>query len=264
MTKVLIVSILLTMLLSPVQTLHIDHDAPVVPAGTTERKRYPAVCDPSLPHAIQFRWVTAPGEGVDRVAIEERLRGVAEEVNWLFWRDSDSATEARLPAWKVTADCRLDVSFEERAGWGGTVPPPSDGQTKVIEVSPAPGYYCGWAFVTDDDRPGPENVHNAAAVAWVARGCLSYYVVGHELLHLLGAVQRTAPHSDGWFHSREFDVMGRPEADRCGVHDMIDCGHDDYFSLTPTGYLAERWNVANSVFLVKVGRVTVWAPMAMR
>lgn len=237
---------------------HIDDALPVTPAATEVQRRWPLVCDPTLRNVVQFRWVAAEGEVTGREAVEAQLRNIAEQVNWLFWRDSDSYTEARLPAWKITPDCRLDVRFDDTST-GGTVPPL--GGTKLIQIEPDDSY-CGYAFLGEDDRPGADNIHNGSSFVAVARRCLSAYVVAHELLHSMGAVQPSAPHGLADFHSGEFDIMGRPEVDRCGVHDMIDCGRDDYFSLRPRGYLAERWNVANSVFLIRVGRVTVWVPLA--
>lgn len=264
MTKALLaIGLFFTVVVVPPQTLHIDHEIPTFSAGATEIRRYPVVCDPSLPHPVQFRWVTAPGEVVDRVAVEERLRQTVEQVNGLFFRDSDSYAEIRLPAWKVTADCKLDIIFGERE-FDGTVPPPDDDTVKLIEVSLEPGYYCGWAFVDNDDRPGAENLHNRGSLAWISRTCLSYYVVAHEFLHMIGAVQLSAPHSDGWWHGREFDVMGYPMSNLCGIHDKIDCNHDDYYSLEPKGYLADHWNSANSIFLASVRRQVTWVPIAVR
>lgn len=261
-----ILILLLTLLWQPFtpQPFIIIEEAP--PAGLSgsasspdgDDLRIPVICDPTLTSTIQFIWVTLPGEATDRDAVERQLHEIAEQVNWKFWRDSDRVDLVRLPAWKVTPDCRLDVRFDGAPVWGGTIP--AAGQTKLIQVD-TDVTRCGWAFVFDDDRPTPDNVHNQGSFMVATRVCLNAYVVAHEFLHSIGAVQMGAPHSDGGFHSSEFDIMGRPAFNRCGVHDMIDCGHDDYFSLQPTGYLAEHWNSADSVFLVDVPRVTVWLPL---
>lgn len=238
-------------------TLHIDPLLPVTPAATETFLRWPLVCDPALRDVVQFRWVATEGEVVDRGAVEAQLRGIAQQVNWFFWRDSDGLTEARLPAWKVTADCRLDVQFGDVAA-GGTIPQLRE--TKLIQIESTDDF-CGFAYLAPDDRPGAGNIHNQASFAVVSRQCLSAYVVAHELLHSIGAVQPGAPHGTEDFHSREYDIMGRPEYDRCGAHDKIDCGNDDYFSLSPAGYLADHWNSADSVFLVSAPRYTVWLPL---
>lgn len=238
---------------------HIDDALPVTPAATEVQRRWPLVCDPLLRNTVQFRWVAADGEVTDQAAVEARLRNIAQQVNWLFWRDSDSFTEARLPAWKVTPDCRLDVAFDD-VTLGGSVPP--IGETKLIQIEPDDSY-CGYAYLAPDDRPGPDNAHNQSSFVAVSRRCLSAYVVAHEFLHSIGAVQPTAPHGTVDFHSTQFDIMGKPSSDSCVIHDKIDCGNDDYFSLSPVGYLAEHWNSADSVFLARVWKQTTWVPIAM-
>lgn len=52
--------------------------------------------------------------------------------------------------------------------------------------------------------------------------------------------------------------------DNCGDYDIIDCGNDDYFSLSPGDRFTGRWNSADSVFLVRVEKQTTWVPIAGR
>lgn len=233
---------------------HIDM-APPISASVETRMRWPLICNKS-PDAFQFVWVTTPGEEVDPIAVEQQLHTVAEQVNWLFWRDADSDTEARLPAWRITDDCRLDVRFVGEMR-NGTIP--QIGRTKRIQVE-ATTDYCGYAYLAPDSRPGSDNANNQSALAFVARYCLSPYVVAHEMLHLMGAVQPNAPHGRTDFHSSEFDLMGGPTYDRCGIYDMIDCGHDDYFSLSPGDRFRDRWNSADSIFLIRMTKQTTWLP----
>lgn len=244
---------------------HIDYDQPVQAASASAPHRWPLLCD-SGPNTVQFIWTVAPGETLNMDVADSMLSDVAEQVNAMFWVDSDSAAAARLPAWKMTADCRLDIKIDVAPGAvaaspGGTIPP--IGATKYMRVADDKDY-CGYAFVFDDTRPGPENVHNGDGYAAVARHCLNARVVAHELLHMIGAIQLDAPHSDGGYHGNEFDVMGYPSRSlRCKNPKLIDCGHDDYFSLQPSGYLAEHWNSADSMFLVRVRRWTLWLPGMM-
>ena len=78
----------------------------------------------------------------------------------------------------------------------------------------------------------------------------------HELLHTLGAVQLSAPHSDGGGHCTDFpSVMcprGKPMIKACARQrvEPIDCGLDDYWNPDPPqgSYLATHDNIATSVF----------------
>ena len=127
--------------------------------------------------------------------------------------------------------------------------------------------YCGIAGIYADDRPGQENHNNGVAwasplVGRVDSGCWgrSNSVEAHELVHMLGGVQRSAPNATSGFHcSDEYDrmcYMDEPSTILSYVcpstqEKLLDCNNDDYFSTAPpTGsYLATRWNTANSAFL---------------
>ncbi len=132
--------------------------------------------------------------------------------------------------------------------------------------------YCGIAQVSLDDSPGQTNVANGdprvpGMVARVDRPCWDPsqgYVGLHELAHVMGAVQTSAPNATPGFHcTDEYDVLCYrdapgvtlrylcpPAADR-----LLDCNDDDYFSTDPRPgtYLANRWNLANSRFLLAGG-----------
>jgi hypothetical protein len=118
---------------------------------------------------------------------------------------------------------------------------------------------CGVGGKYDDDTPGAGNLSNSfvtyARVDAIA-GCLGANAIAHEFAHSIGAVQNSAPHSDGSSHcTQRFDMMcygGTPTYD-CTEWDaerLPDCGADDYFNVAPaTGnYLATHWNLANSIF----------------
>ena len=131
--------------------------------------------------------------------------------------------------------------------------------------------YCGISelYVDDsaDTTPG-RNYNNGnpwvqGAIGRVDNGCwgLSNLVEAHELLHLLGGVQPTAPNGTPGYHCRD-------ESDRLCYADgsgggnvrqvcpswheaLYDCNHDDYFSTAPFpgSYLSTHWNTASSAFL---------------
>ncbi|MBW3537131.1 MAG: hypothetical protein KY395_05080 [Actinobacteria bacterium] len=80
----------------------------------------------------------------------------------------------------------------------------------------------------------------------------------HELIHLLGAVNLSAPHSNGFAHCTDgHDIMcygerGVSTVPRCATPvEQLDCGSDDYFNARPSAgsYLSTHWNTANSKFL---------------
>lgn len=217
-------------------------------AAANDWGRLPLVCGEPLTHTVQFVWRAAPGEVVDEAGVEQKLRVIAEQVTWLFWRDSDGWGPARVPVWKMTADCRLDILYLTDA-----TTMPEGVRTKHVIVEDAPDY-CGKAVIIGDERAGPENYNNLSSVAWVARHCLNAYVVAHEVLHALGAVQLGAPGSDDTWHTVDvLDVMSRHLLRRC-EYLMVDCGHDDYFSGQASGYLAGHWNAWNSLYLRDVAK----------
>lgn len=119
---------------------------------------------------------------------------------------------------------------------------------------------CGIAHVYDDDRPGADNANNGGNMFARADAPCWGHAELHELLHTLGAVQDSAPHSTAAGHCvDEVDAMcyedGSGATMRAACQDkpawFVDCGLDDYFNAAPrTGsYLDNRWNAAQSSYL---------------
>jgi hypothetical protein len=147
-------------------------------------------------------------------------------------------------------------------------------------------YVCFMRTSTDGFNGQAEIVHDAdakvspsphdAGPRYSAIYSLSASSAGglmHELGHLLGAVQCSAPHTScpagerGHHHCyEEQDIMcledggsyfahGGEIVDRCPDATTLasrwDCGRDDYFSVDPApgSYLATHWNTYDSLFL---------------
>jgi len=125
---------------------------------------------------------------------------------------------------------------------------------------------CGVAFGGGgDDRPGTDNPYNNGRhFAALGTGCWTWQASAHELLHSLGAVQRSAPHATAHGHCWDdqdimcYDDGGVPNPpggmeNVCGGDEnQIDCNKDDYFNVNPPAgsYLATHWNVARNKFLI--------------
>ena len=70
MVKMIIPSVVFAvMLVAPPQALHIDYDAPVLPATQHEPPYYPLVCDSTMVNVVQFQWLALPDEATDHPQI---------------------------------------------------------------------------------------------------------------------------------------------------------------------------------------------------
>jgi hypothetical protein len=175
--------------------------------------------------------------------------------------------------WATTGACELDVKTVTLSPSG------DDSLTATINELKAQGHdrtdrkyliwldgtrYCGIAEVKGDDQPGPANVNNfGPTYGRVDASCWGKAdsVEAHELIHMLGGIQHSAPHSSGGWHcTDENDRMcladpstTTPLTFTCpATHEaLFDCGNDDYFNTAPApgSYLATHWNAANNVFL---------------
>ncbi len=124
--------------------------------------------------------------------------------------------------------------------------------------------YCGIGQLSGSDSADLSNPANGGPTyGRVDTGCWNradHNSALHELMHSLGAVQPTAPHSTAAFHCTDesdamcySDAAGVTMTQVCPADNewLLDCGNDDYFTTNPApgSYLASHWNTANSRFL---------------
>lgn len=131
-----------------------------------------------------------------------------------------------------------------------------------IDDTTVTGYANGCiSAIQPDDKPGQDNLNNTrmgtslCPLSWGGG-----FGPAHELAHQFGAVQPSAPNSDGDFHCVEgFDPVcfGHTTFTNpaCADDDVFlaqfDCGFDDYWNTNPPAgsYLCTHWNTARSAFL---------------
>jgi hypothetical protein len=124
---------------------------------------------------------------------------------------------------------------------------------------------CGRGEIADDDRPGAINLNNNGnmfAVGYLKSNCgeSSWAKLAmHELGHIMGAVQDSAPRHDTQNPGHPSDAYDRMAYGPgttivCSPQwrdARYDCNSNDYFDTSPgSGYLSDHWNIADNAFLV--------------
>ena len=215
--------------------------------------------------------------------VPDRFNDLASSlVYWMGRADkvfNDSAAETggiRHVRWVTDSGCnlviqRVQLSTTGDDTYGNTVSElQSVGLTRsdrkyVILVDA--NIYCGISSLYHDDSASLSNINNGGpGYARIDNGCWGQgnSIEAHELMHLLGGVQYTAPHTSGGGHcTDDYDRMCYADSSSVTMtypcsdysHErLFDCNHDDYFSTNPPGgsYLATHWNTASSSFLEPV------------
>jgi hypothetical protein len=205
------------------------------------------------------------------VTARAQIRAAIERANYLVYRSARQMHGGRWLRVLTRATCRpivraLRLPRAAADSFGATV---EAAQTAGLRAANRKyvlfvdtDNLCGVATLRYDDRRGPENANNAGpSWARVDRVCWDGPAVTHEIFHMLGAVQTTAPHFDDTGHcTDDRDLMcyqnkgGKRVRIRCTAlidDDRLDCAKDDYFNIAPRSgsYLALHWNTARSSFL---------------
>jgi len=133
--------------------------------------------------------------------------------------------------------------------------------------------FCGQAEMWNDDRPDGDNDSNGrhgnpGSVARVdtpcwGRGSLGESVEAHEVMHMLGGVQPSAPNATANGHCMDNSDRMCYSDGSAGTHEvcsgeseaLFDCNSNDYFNTNPPpgSYLSRHWNPAASAFLTSAG-----------
>jgi hypothetical protein len=219
--------------------------------------------------AVYARAADVPDRYADLLPL---IRTWAGTVNDIVVRSAAKTDGVRNVRWVTTPGCELDVVNVTLSRTGDDTY-----SNTVYELSKAglnrtdrkylvwvdAGLYCGLADFVSDDSAGSRNKNNGGpSYSRIDRGCWGYAdsTEAHELFHMLGSVQYSAPNTSGGGHCLdEHDLLCYRDSiyvETRYVCDFehekaLDCGNDDYFHTSPPSgsYLATHWNAANSEFL---------------
>jgi len=232
-----------------------------------------------------------PGDRPDRYDTVAPSIGVwAAQMDEVFARSAAQTGGVRHVRFVTDPNCNLVVSKVRLSSAGDDTIATTVAELRAQGFSRSDRKYlvwmdstvlCGIAGFYADDRPTQDNVNNRGTglVGRVDSGCWGLAdrgqsVEAHELMHVLGSVQLSAPNSTVLGHCTD-------DADRMCYADgspattvrqvcpaaneaLFDCGHDDYFSTGPPAgsYLATHWNTASSSFLATSAPAVTVSPPA--
>ncbi|MGN6300542.1 MAG: hypothetical protein ACTHN8_05555 [Angustibacter sp.] len=278
-----------------------------VPAGTPGNPALTQHVSPSCTgtgtdgNRVQVLYAYEAGQTNGLAALKATLQSYVADVDDTFALSSPDGN--RRVRWVTTSSCVPDIravqvpagSFSNTSTYGldeiATAAEAAGIQTTNRKLLTFADSYniCGIGEIYSDDTAASTNTNNTASamVARVDRTCWAMAASGHstpahELMHMLGGVQESAPHSTTLGHcTDENDVMCYQDGglDHTGAYAVMtqvcqasaderlfDCGHDDYFNAgTPASgsYLATHWNTARSSYL-DVMTTSIAGPTSLR
>jgi hypothetical protein len=240
---------------------------PALAAQTPPQAAWPCEGDGTTGRRVQFVY-GHPAGGASLSTLRPALEGYAKQVEGTFLTSAQATGGSRLVRFVTDNGCALsivDVTLSPTgiATLNGTISELSvaglNRPDRIYHAWVDAAVYCGIGTVQNDDRAAADNASETrAGYSRSDRSCWGY-AEPHEIVHNMGGVQLSAPHSTGGWHCfDEYDLMcyadGGPTGTMTfpctdpGGEDHIDCNHDDFFSTAPPAgsYLATHWNVANS------------------
>lgn len=231
------------------------------------------VCSGTGVEGPRVRWLYAyPAGGTNRLPnLRDNFASIARRVTAVVYNSSmNSGNVPQKPRFVTNSTCGLTI---------GAIPISGDmsnfaniknqlrarGYTQADRkfiVWVDAGGNCGQGDLWADERPdggNPNNYGNMFAAAW--RPCWNYSEP-HELGHMLGAVQRSAPHATPGYHCwDDNDVMCYNDGTGYGIQNICtlaiknwqyDCRFNDYYTRGPqNAYLSTHWNIAHNQFLTQ-------------
>lgn len=220
---------------------------------------------------------------LDAAGARARRPLIREAIAWVdeIFRRAASKGDTRHVRWKTTSKCNLVITpfrtdvdddvftLRARAISAGKL---SSSEKGLMFIDRDDGCW-GFGELRRDDRASQTNPNNYGSMAArVQGGCwldgpqsvVGGFIAAHELLHTLGAVQRSAPNATPYAHCRdESDVMCYVDGPGVTLKqvcentypEQIDCRRNDYFNTDPRNgsYLDTHWNTARSRFLARSG-----------
>jgi hypothetical protein len=259
--------------------------APInVASGSSTLLGKAPVCDGdgTSGNRIAFYYAYFAGQPNDLAAARKNLINVVERANALVYESSEAFGADQSLRIVTDSNCvplirAIELPAVDEDSFNATVRDAHlDATNRKYVLFANTAHYCGLGTLDFDDQPGSDNVNNGGpSWARIDLGCWTGAVTAHEIFHMLGAVQKSAPHYDGTGHcTDDFDLMcyqsadGKPVSVQCPdpvMQQRLDCGGDDYYNPHPApgSYLATHWNTANSSFLYGGGSPRTTPPITL-